>query len=241
MALPKVNDWPAFRRHLKLLADAFPEQFTDWVLIGGGACWFYRAMLERWADPDFPAPKYSEAEESAWLSKDIDFMGATVKEAETLLGAPFKAESHTIGFRGVEVDFLEEGFQLTRLEAARNARQVRTPDFTFRVLDAAWLYAEKLAVARTKPREQDGLHLRALEAFLKCEFCREAEDSTALDAPEWVERARKIKTAERDFFVRDPLFIRRLQRGIKALTEHEHRALKHWAKHHLPGYTEAQP
>ena len=238
MALPKINDWSAFRRHLEVLSQAFPEEFTNWVLIGGGACWFYRMVLERWADPDFPPPAYSAEEEAGWLSKDIDFMGATVAEAEVLLGAPFKAETHTISFRGIEVDFLEEGVRLTRQDALRNARQARTPDFVFRVLDAGWLYSEKLAVTRTKERSQDRLHLGALERFLKCEFCREAEDPTALDAPEWVERARTVKTADHDFFARDPVLVGRLTRAIRALVGNEHRALKHWAKHHLPGYTD---
>ena len=146
MALPKVNDWPAFRRHLKRLADAFPEAFTGWVLIGGGACWFYRTTLERWADADFPAPAFSPEEDAAWLSKDIDFMGLTVQAGEALLAAPFKAESHTISFQGIEVDFLEEGVQLTARVATRNARQVRTPEVIFRVADAGDLFAEKLAV-----------------------------------------------------------------------------------------------
>ena len=234
MALPKVNDWPAIRRHLKLLADEFPEPFTQWVLIGGGACWFYRTVLERWADADFPAPFFSEDEEAIWLSKDIDFMGATVKQAEALLGAPFKAETHTISFRGIEVDFLEEGVRLTREDASRNARQARTPDFVFRVLDAGWLYSEKLAVVHTKERLQDRLHLRALETFLKCEFCREVEDPETLDADEWVERARTVKTVDHDFFTRDRVFVFRLNRSINELTKPEHRALKHWAKHHLP-------
>jgi hypothetical protein len=238
MALPKVNDWPAFRRHLKLLADAFPDQFTQWVLIGGGACWFYRTVLERWADTDFPAPKFSRADETVWLSKDIDFMGATEKEAAALLGAPFKPESHTFSFQGIEVDFLQEGVCLTRKDALRNARQARTPEFVFRVLDAGWLYAEKLAVIRHKERVQDRLHLLVLETFLKCEFCREVEDVSTLDADEWVERARTVKTADHGFFTRDEVFLGRLQRGIRRLNAPEHRALKHWAKHHLPGYQE---
>ena len=33
------------REALKLLAAKFPEEFPDWVLIGGGACWFYRESL----------------------------------------------------------------------------------------------------------------------------------------------------------------------------------------------------
>ena len=37
---------------------------------------------------------------------------------------------------------------------------------------------------------------------------------------------------------RDKALVARLQRTIRALIQPEHRALKHWAKHHLPGYKE---
>lgn len=238
MALPKVNDWPAFRRHLKLLSDSFPEAFDGWVLIGGGACWFYRTTLERWADVDFPPPAFSTEEDQVWLSKDIDFMGPTVKVGETLLAAPFKEQSHTISFQGIEVDFLEEGVRLTREKAARNARQVRMPEVIFRVVDAGDLFAEKLAVLRRKERPQDRLHLRTLEVFLKCEFCREAEAPDLLDTDEWIERARTVKTADMDFFLRDVRFNARLGAAILKIEAREHRAMKHWAKHHLPSYTE---
>ncbi len=50
------------------------------VLVGGSACMFYRALLEKYADPDFLAPRFSEAEEKLWLSKDVDFMGMTKEE-----------------------------------------------------------------------------------------------------------------------------------------------------------------
>lgn len=236
MPLPKVNDWPAFRRHLKMLSDTFPQQFGGWVLIGGGACWFYRTMLERSADADFPAPDFSAAEEAEWLSKDIDFMGPHVKDGEMLLGAACNPDTHTIPFRGIEVDFLEEGIQLTSREATRSAREVRTPDFVFRVVDAVLLYAEKLAVVRSKERPQDRLHLRLLEVFLKCEFCREIETPDDLDSEEWLERAVAVKTAQLDFFARDTIFATRLQRGIKLLYRREHARIGHWAKHHLPGY-----
>lgn len=238
MALPKINDWPAFRRHLKLLSDTFPEHFDRWVLIGGGACWFYRTVLERWADVDFPAPRFSPEEDVVWLSKDIDFMGATVLEAEKLLAGPFKEDTHTITFQGIEVDFLEEGVQLRPHGAARNARQVRAPEVVFRVVDAGDLFAEKLAVLRLKERPQDRLHLRVLEVFLKCEFCGEVESPATLDPDEWIERARTVKTAKADFFEHDSRLSARIGAAIRQLTAREHRSLKHWAKHHLPGYTE---
>ena len=238
MALPKVNDWPAFRRHLKLLSDTFPEAFDGWVLIGGGACWFYRTTLERWADVDFPVPAFSPADDAVWLSKDIDFMGPTMRAAEALFAVPFKDETHTITFQGIEVDFLEMGVQLTRRVAVRNARQVRAPEMIFRVADAGDLFAEKLAVLRINERPQDRLHLRVLEVFLKCEFCREAESPDTLDADEWIERAVTVKTADLDFFERDPKFGARLGSAIRQLHAREHRALKHWARHHLPGFTD---
>ena len=230
MALPKVNDWSAFRNALKLLAETFPDRFDEWVLIGGGACWFYRTMLERWADPDFPPPQFSPAEESEWLSKDIDFMGETEEEAEKLLAAPIKVESHTISYRGLEVDFLQEGVRLLTKDAIRSAREVRTPDLTFRVLDAALLYTEKLAVFCLKPRPQDRLHLRVLEAFLKCEFCRELEVPETLDAVDWVDRVREVKTADHDFFVRDARLQARLRNALPKLTAREHARVHHWGQ-----------
>jgi hypothetical protein len=96
MSLPKIYDWERVRAALKLLAARFPDDFPEWVLIGGGACWFYRESLKLARDPDFPAPTCSPAEEQVWLSKDVDFMGLTVAEAEDLFQSPFKPETHTI-------------------------------------------------------------------------------------------------------------------------------------------------
>ena len=59
-----------------------------------------------------------------------------------------------------------------------------------------------------------------------------------LDADEWIERARTVKTAEMEFFQHDTRLADRLGAAIRQLQAREHRALKHWAKHHLPGYTE---
>ncbi len=42
MVLPKIYDWARVRSALKLLAEEFPDEFKTWILIGGGACWFYR-------------------------------------------------------------------------------------------------------------------------------------------------------------------------------------------------------
>lgn len=237
MALPKIYNWERVRAALKLLADAFPDEFPNWVLIGGGACWFFREQLRNANDPDFRVPAYSADEETAWLSKDVDFMGLTEAEGAALLGAPFKPETHTISFRGLEVDFLEEGFRLTLDLALRNTREVRTSDFVFYVIDPALLYAEKSALLASKSRPQDHLHKALLAEFLKHELCADVERPVNLDARDWVARARTIKTADLEFFACDEKFARRLALGISKLAA-LHKQVKSWARHHLPGYTE---
>ncbi len=238
MPLPKVYDWSRVRAALKLLSDAFPAEFPTWVLIGGGACWFYRESLQKANDPDFRVPRLTPDDEIHWLSKDIDFMGLTEAEATDLLQAMFKPESHTISFRGLEVDFLEEGFRLTLDLAQANRREVHATDFDFAVLDPAILYAEKCSLIANKARPQDQLHHALLAEFLKYEFCSDAEKPAGLNVGDWIAGARTVKTADLDFFAGDERLQRRLIPAIRALTAPEHRALKHWAKHHLPGYTE---
>jgi len=72
--ISKVYDWERVLSALKRLAEAFPEQFQGWILIGGGACWFYREALKAAADPEFPVPSYDQHAEEIWLSKDLDFI-----------------------------------------------------------------------------------------------------------------------------------------------------------------------
>jgi hypothetical protein len=238
MSLPKIYDWEKIRAALKLLGEEFPAEFPTWVLIGGGACWFYRVTLEAANDPDFRMPPVRAEDEIHWLSKDVDFMGLTEAEAAALLQSSFKPESHTISYRGLEVDFLEEGFRLTRDLAVANSREVRASGFDFLVINPAILYAEKCALIANKARPQDWLHHALLVEFLKFEFCVDLEAPATLDVRDWLNDTRTVKTADHDFFTRDPKLVARLQRNIRSLTSHEHRAFKHWAKHHLPGYTE---
>jgi len=113
MALPNVYDWNRIRAALRQLHETFPGLLENVVLIGGGACWFYREALRQWNDQTFPVPAWTEAEEAIWLSKDVDFMGLDLAEASNLLQTPFDETTHTFHFRGLEVDFLEEGLQLT--------------------------------------------------------------------------------------------------------------------------------
>jgi hypothetical protein len=235
MALPKVYDWERVRGALKGLAARFPEDFPDWVLIGGGACWFYRESLKLAQDRDFSVPACSVAEEQIWLSKDLDFMGLTVAEAENLFQSPFNPETHTISFEGLEVDFLEEGLRFTMRDALANAREVRTGDFAFLVLAPEILYSEKVALLQNKERPQDRLHHALLAQFLKYEFCTDLEKPDALDEHDWLLRAREVKTADLEFFANDARFSGRLARAVTSLNPATHQRIRHWAKHHLSG------
>lgn len=238
MALPKVYDWERIRLALRQLDESVPGRLPSVVLIGGGAAWFYRENLRPWADADFPVPPTGPEEESIWLSKDVGFMGLTVAEAADRLQTPWDETTHTFHYAGLEVDFLEEGLVLFPAEALRSARQAQLPELTFNVAEAALLYAEKCALLARKARPQDHLHHALLARFLRCEFCRQAEQPAVLRPSRWVARARDVKTADVDFFSADPRFNVRLVKAVAGLTAHEHRALQHWAKHHLPGYAE---
>ena len=233
MTARNVYDWNRIRAALRLLQEAFPGILENLVLIGGGACWFYREALRQWQDSDFPVPLWTEAEESIWLSKDVDFMGLDRDEASELLQTPFDEATHTFHFRGLELDFLEEGLRLTPQNAVLSRRAAELPEVSFFVAEASLLYAEKCALVQAKERPQDGLHQRLLAEFLKCEFCREIENTDSLLSARWVGRARVVKTAVHDFFTSDVRFARRLSVGISLLTGPEHKAIHHWATHHL--------
>ena len=238
MPLPNVYNWGRVREALDLLSRRFPEEFRGWVLIGGGACWFYREALKTARDRDFSVPPYTAAEEAIWLSKDLDFMGLTVAEAADLFQAPFKEETHTISFEGLEVDFLEEGLRLTLRDALAHMREVHAGNLVFFVVAPEILYAEKCALLANKQRPQDRLHHALLTQFLKYEFCADLEKADSLDTDDWVARAREVKTADLQFFGSDTRFSSRIAQAIAALSPIIHKRIKHWAKHHLPGYTE---
>jgi hypothetical protein len=237
MALPKVYDWNRIRAALKQLNDTFPGLLENIVLIGGGACWFYREALRQWDDPMFRLPQWTPEEELTWVSKDVDFMGLDEAEAAELLKTPFDPETHTFHFRGLELDFLEEGLRLTQQNAVMNRRAAEIPGLTFYVAEATLLYAEKCALRQLKERPQDRVHHQLLVEFLKCEFCREIENVTSLNPSRWVARARAVKSSTVEFFSSDARFSERLRRGIGNLKFPEHKAVLHWAKHHLPDHT----
>ena len=238
MALPKFYDWERIRIALRQLDESFPGLLQNVVLIGGGAAWFYHENLRLWNDSDFPIRYENPIEEEIWLSKVVDFMGLSVAEATEILKTPWDDATHTFHYAGLEVDFLEEGLIMFPRDAMRSTRIVELPDVTFNIVEAALLYAEKCVLLKNKARPQDKVHHALLAQFLRCEFCRQAENSVGLRPTRWITRARDVKTADENFFMADSRFNQRLIKAIAALTERDHRALKHWAKHQLPGDTE---
>jgi hypothetical protein len=136
------------------------------------------------------------------------------------------------------VDFLEEGLRLTLRDALTRMREVQTGEFVFFVIAPEILFAEKCALLANKERPQDHLHHAVLVQFLKYELCADLENPDALDAEDWVLRAREVKTVDMQFFTSDARFQERLLRDIAKLPPTTHKRIKHWAKHHLPGYTE---
>lgn len=105
-------------------------------------------------------------------------------------------------------------------------------------LKLAILYSEKCALMANKNCPQDQLHQMLLREYLKYEFCADIENLQVLEPSNWIASARTVKTADLSFFERDQRLRDRLNPAIASLTAPEYRALKHWAKHHLPGYTD---
>ena len=68
-------DWNKVHSTLLAIQKINPGFVLDNALIEGSAAWFYRTLLERSKDKDFPCPSYTEDEEKLWLSKDVDFLG----------------------------------------------------------------------------------------------------------------------------------------------------------------------
>ncbi|MBI2926003.1 MAG: hypothetical protein HYY24_09890 [Verrucomicrobia bacterium] len=235
MALPRVYNWDKTLRGLKEFDALLPGVLPNLVLVGGGACWFYREALRQAADTDFRVPPATPEQEAVWLSKDIDFMGVTPEEAAEILRVPLNADTHTIQFHGLEIDFVDAGLHLTQDNCLLHARSVKTPEVSFSVVDASPLYSEKCALVLVKDRPQDRLHRELLEQFLNYDFCHSAENPSTLTPKRWISRARIVKTADHNFFTRDTRLRARLGQAIARLSAPEHSLLKHWAKHHLPG------
>jgi hypothetical protein len=176
VALP-VNftevDWSAVKRVLARIGEQSGDFLEGNILIGGGAAWFYRSLLEISRDRDFSAPDFSAEENRIWISKDIDFIGTKREEIPVSLGIPIEGEPPAPRIDGIWIDSPNEGLFLTYERALPTALTSTLPDGTdFLVASPILLHREKTELVRRKNRPQDGLHLETLARASRLVLCR---------------------------------------------------------------------
>lgn len=177
-------DFDRLRACLATLSAEYPDFLRRAVLIGGGACWFYRAMLERGTDPDFKVPSFTTEEESRWLSKDMDFTGLMAHEAGDLMPdrwVPDETGRRHLSINGVRLGFAQMGFWLDAETARQTCRRGRVlgPNGTpvdFLVVDPIALYREKQYAAERRNAPGDRPHLALLREFLRREAVRQVDE-----------------------------------------------------------------
>lgn len=174
-------DWNKVHSTLLAIQEINPGFVFDNVLIGGSAAWFYRTLLERSKDRDFPAPRYNEEEEKTWLSKDIDFLGTKREDYPKELNTPAEGSPPIVKINGVWIDSPNEGLFLTKPEVFRSAIEVENTenDHLFKVASPIQLYREKKALQTSEnslARPQDKLHLQTLMQASKFLLCSLTEN-----------------------------------------------------------------
>ena len=228
-------DWEKTLETLLKIQEINPGFIEDNALIGGTAAWFYRTLLEKEQDKDFPCPPYTAAEEKLWLSKDIDFMGTKRRDYPKELQIEATGEPPKVKIDGVWVDTPDEGVYLTRTGVLKTAVEIENPEsgHSFKVASPTQLYREKkalLAGGRTKKRPQDPLHLRVLKTAAKLLLCKLAENNT-LNQKQGSLLFKLLKEAQEiaPEILQDPKLLSRLARQIPKLGANP----KTKAVHHL--------
>lgn len=232
MSAEKRFDWPALQRCLaRLHRDAQPF-LRRALLIGGGACLFYRARLRQAGDPDFRVPALSPLHEGLWLSKDLDFTGLFSGDAAALL--PGLTVRDAAGREYIEVEGVRLGFAQVglRLDPELALESARTGEFEwegqpvqFLVADPVTLYLEKQALVERRNQPSDSLHLALLGDVIAWEITTAAEQLLDPGPEMTVPASRELlalltDTARRLPSIRlDPRVRRRLEPRLSAQTE----------------------
>ncbi len=167
-------DYDRLRACLGTLSREHGDFLRRTVLIGGGACWFYRALLNRVDDPEFSVPSFSPEEESLWLSKDLDFTGLMGHEAEALMPRRVvtdEAGRSYIAIDGIRLGFAQICFWLDADTAKATCRRGRVTGLNgeaidFFVADPVSLFREKQYATERRNAPADSLHLALLREFL---------------------------------------------------------------------------
>lgn len=223
MSADQRFDWPALQRCLwRLHRDARPF-LRRALLIGGGACLFYRASLRQANDPDFRIPPLSPVNERLWLSKDLDFTGIFSGDAVELLPQMLVRGNdgrEFIEVEGVRLGFAQVGLVLDPELAMETAR---TGEFEwegetvqFLVADPVTLYREKQALVERRNQPGDALHLALLGDYVAWEVTTAAERLLAGPEDLTVAESRELLAVLTDAVRRHP-GIRRDPRIVQRL------------------------
>ncbi|MGZ8901101.1 MAG: hypothetical protein ACXW3Z_13490, partial [Limisphaerales bacterium] len=173
---PKV-DWEGVKRCIAALSLESPAFLTQSVLIGGGACWFYRMQLRKANDADFQEPAASQAFENLWLSKDIDFTGIFRGDAYEMLPhlvVTDQSGNSYLQVNGIRIGFAQVGVTFDPEEVLSRARLAQFSsngsEVQFLVIDPIALYREKQALSMKRNQPNDHAHFAVLKEFLCLEF-----------------------------------------------------------------------
>jgi hypothetical protein len=232
VSAPRRFDWPAIQRCLwRLHRDARPFLGRS-LLIGGGACLFYRATLRQADDPDFQIPLLAPETEQLWLSKDLDFTGIFSGDAVELLPHLIARDPdgrEFIEVEGVRLGFAQVGLVLDpelAMETARTAEfEWEGETVQFLVADPVTLYREKQALVERRNQPGDSLHLALLGDYVAWEITTAAErllhPSEILPVTDSRELLAVLTDAARRLpgILHDPRIARRLAGALSQPTE----------------------
>ena len=166
-------DWSAVKRVLSRIGEMSGDFLEGNILIGGGAAWFYRSLLETTNDPDFRVPAFSDEEDRIWLSKDIDFIGTKREEIAGCLGVSCEGDPPAAVIDGIWIDSPNEGLFITRDRALPTALRTALPSgVEFLVASPILLHREKTELISRKSRPQDRLHLKTLLQASRLVLCQ---------------------------------------------------------------------
>ena len=233
-------NWETVERILVKIDQLSPTFLEMNVLIGGGACYFYRQLLVRFDDAAFPPFPPTPERERLWLSKDIDVIGTPKDEIPAELGLlPDKDGNCFID--GVLVDSPDVAYMFDANMARSTALRAvsKAGGVSFLVASPALLLREKRALLNdpTKERPQDAPHAETLERSCKVLLCRwlETRPMDRQTVVSWRFLADEVKEYAPDL-LNDPALVRRLKSAAEGLKDDPHsKSAYHWVKHKVPG------
>ncbi len=181
MTTPRGNiTWEHVKKVIDKIQEINPVFSDENYIIGGSGAWFYRRLLEKENDTDFPCPAYTAEEEINWLSKDVDFIGTTKNEDYPIeLQTPATGTPPKVYIENIWVDSPDVGLYITKQRAQKTAVEITNPKTrsSYKVASPILLYREKKELLKTKKpnRPQDTLHAKTLKTASKLLICKLGE------------------------------------------------------------------